>query len=135
MSIANEIPRLDEVIQTVSDVSSQPLSESVEVLSEYTVFEPADANKSSDNTDDLVEVDIAETDIEHASALSQPSVLNLWYIIKKSAINLILPFINGMMLGFGEILAHEIGFRYNWAGARVQPPRRMLARPANSKFL
>lgn len=54
--------------------------------------------------------------------------INLWTILRKSSINLILPFINGMMLGFGEILAHEIGFRYNWAGANVQPPRRIAQR-------
>jgi hypothetical protein len=35
------------------------------------------------------------------------------------AINLFLPFINGMMLGFGEILAHELGFKWGWVGARV----------------
>lgn len=52
--------------------------------------------------------------------------INVWDIFKKSAINLVLPFINGMMLGFGEILAHEIGFRYKWFGARVEPVRRML---------
>ncbi|ODV59826.1 Mim1p, partial [Ascoidea rubescens DSM 1968] len=50
---------------------------------------------------------------------------NLWKYITSSSVNLFLPFINGMMLGFGEILAHEIGFRYNWFGAKVQPPRRL----------
>lgn len=64
-----------------------------------------------------------------------PMTLNLFQIIKRSAINLILPFINGMMLGFGEILAHEVGFRYSWVGARVQPPRRMERRQLASKFL
>lgn len=61
--------------------------------------------------------------------------LNLWAIVRKSAINLVLPFINGMMLGFGEILAHEIGFRYNWIGAKVQPPRRLVKKNESSKFL
>lgn len=59
---------------------------------------------------------------------------NLWDIMKKSAINLILPFINGVMLGFGEILAHEIGFRYNWIGARVVPQIRHEQRE-ESKYL
>jgi len=35
------------------------------------------------------------------------------------SVNLVLPFINGLMLGFGEIIAHEIGFHYNWTGSRV----------------
>lgn len=50
---------------------------------------------------------------------------NVWDILIKGLINLVLPFINGLMLGFGEILAHEIGFKYGWTGARVQPARRM----------
>lgn len=49
---------------------------------------------------------------------------NLWDLFKKGAINMVLPFINGIMLGFGEILAHEIGFKYGFVGAKVQPPRR-----------
>lgn len=59
-------------------------------------------------------------------------------IVRKSAINLVLPFINGMMLGFGEILAHEIGFHYHWHGAKVEPPRRLAQRKlqeAGSKYL
>lgn len=53
---------------------------------------------------------------------------NLWAIVYKGAINVVLPFINGMMLGFGEILAHEIGFKFGFAGARVVPPRRQHTR-------
>lgn len=52
--------------------------------------------------------------------------LNVFDILRKGAINLVLPFINGIMLGFGEIFAHEIGFRYGLMGARVQPPRRQI---------
>lgn len=59
---------------------------------------------------------------------------NIWDVMKKGAINLILPFINGMMLGFGEILAHEIGFKYNWIGAKV-PPKRQERRERTAKFL
>lgn len=64
---------------------------------------------------------------------SNPTVIsfNIWEILKKGSINLVLPFINGIMLGFGEILAHEIGFKYGYVGARVQPPRRRLQRKPN----
>lgn len=67
----------------------------------------------------------------------EPFKFDLVALLRRSAINLVLPFINGMMLGFGEIVAHEIGFRYNWIGARVQPPRRAVQRAQNvdSKFL
>ncbi|KAG7697550.1 hypothetical protein KL951_002124 [Ogataea haglerorum] len=47
------------------------------------------------------------------------SSTSIWSFLGSCGINLVLPFINGVMLGFGEILAHEIGFRYNWAGAKV----------------
>lgn len=59
--------------------------------------------------------------------------LNMWSIICKGAVNFFLPFINGMMLGFGEILAHEIGFRYGYVGARVYPTRRYSTKE-KSKF-
>jgi len=45
-----------------------------------------------------------------------PTILSL---IRTAAINLILPFINGVMLGFGEIFAHELAFRWGWRGAKV----------------
>lgn len=44
---------------------------------------------------------------------------SVMHLLGRISINLILPFINGLMLGFGELFAHEIGFRYNWFGARV----------------
>lgn len=43
-----------------------------------------------------------------------------WSLIRGVAINLLLPFINGMMLGFGELFAHEAAFRLGWGGTRVR---------------
>lgn len=43
----------------------------------------------------------------------------LFSLIRGAAINLFLPFINGMMLGFGELFAHEAAFRLGWSGTRV----------------
>ena len=40
-------------------------------------------------------------------------------IIKRVLINLAVPFINGIMLGFGELFAHEIGVAYGWRQSRV----------------
>ena len=86
---------------------------------------------------------ISNEDILHTENLIQAGreesrserfYFNIWDVMKKGAINLILPFVNGMMLGFGEILAHEIGFKYNWVGAKVTPERR-IERKAQSKFL
>ncbi|KAG7820897.1 hypothetical protein KL920_000186 [Ogataea angusta] len=57
-----------------------------------------------------------ESNIQESAEVSFTS---FWSFLGSCGINLVLPFINGVMLGFGEILAHEIGFRYNWAGAKV----------------
>lgn len=43
----------------------------------------------------------------------------LWSMVRGAAINLLLPFINGMMLGFGELFAHEAAFRLGWGGTKV----------------
>ncbi|KAF3940787.1 hypothetical protein ABW19_dt0209831 [Dactylella cylindrospora] len=40
-------------------------------------------------------------------------------LLRSAAINLFLPFINGLMLGFGELFAHEIAFRLGWSGTNV----------------
>lgn len=45
-----------------------------------------------------------------------------WSLIRGAAINLFLPFINGMMLGFGELFAHEAAFRLGWGGTKVGYP-------------
>ncbi|RUP44253.1 outer membrane protein TOM13-domain-containing protein [Jimgerdemannia flammicorona] len=42
-------------------------------------------------------------------------------VLKSAAINFLLPFINGVMLGFGEICANEITFRMGWFGAKIIP--------------
>lgn len=57
------------------------------------------------------------------SSSSSPLMLysppTVWSLIRGAAINLVLPFINGLMLGFGELLAHEAAFRLGWGGTRV----------------
>ncbi|KAI3405222.2 hypothetical protein KGF56_001966 [Candida oxycetoniae] len=93
-------------------------------------------NSDITNTDELIDesriLDKEEEEKEEKFYRKRSGGLytsfSIWDIIKKSAINLVLPFINGMMLGFGEILAHEIGFHYRWHGARVEPPRRLQQR-------
>ncbi len=47
----------------------------------------------------------------------------LWSLVRGAAINLLLPFINGMMLGFGELFAHEAAFRLGWGGTKVSSMR------------
>jgi len=54
---------------------------------------------------------------------SSPLILysppTIWGLLRGAAINLFLPFLNGLMLGFGELLAHETAFRLGWAQTRV----------------
>ncbi|KAI1316825.1 Mitochondrial inner membrane protein oxa1 [Mortierella claussenii] len=52
-------------------------------------------------------------------------------LLKATAINFVLPFINGVFLGFGEICAHELTYRWGWTNSAhvVSVPGR---RPANA---
>lgn len=58
-----------------------------------------------------------------SSAASSPVILyqppTLWSIFRGAAINLFLPFVNGLMLGFGELFAHEAAFRLGWSNTKV----------------
>jgi len=38
-------------------------------------------------------------------------------ICKATAINFLLPFVNGVFLGFGEICAHELTYRWGWTNS------------------
>lgn len=51
------------------------------------------------------------------AVLYQPPTF--WRIIRGAAINLLLPFVNGLMLGFGELVAHEAAWRLGWSGTKV----------------
>ncbi|KAK2756408.1 hypothetical protein FQN54_005300 [Arachnomyces sp. PD_36] len=67
------------------------------------------------------------------SSESSPLILykppTFWGLVRGAAINLILPFVNGLMLGFGELLAHETAFRLGWSGTKIFPTHRQ-SRPA-----
>lgn len=45
----------------------------------------------------------------------------IWSIFRGASINLFLPFVNGMMMGFGELFAHEWAFRLGWSETKVFP--------------
>ncbi|KAK4096426.1 TOM13-domain-containing protein [Parathielavia hyrcaniae] len=66
-----------------------------------------------------------ETETSPPSSSSPAVILyqppTVWSIIRGAAINLFLPFINGMMLGFGELFAHEAAFRLGWSNTRHLP--------------
>ncbi|KAE8355797.1 TOM13-domain-containing protein [Aspergillus coremiiformis] len=62
------------------------------------------------------------------STSSSPLILykppTIWSILRGAAINLVLPFVNGLMLGFGELFAHEAAFRLGWSGTKIFPTYR-----------
>jgi len=57
------------------------------------------------------------------SSSSSPMILytppTVWSLMRGAAINLLLPFVNGLMLGFGELFANELAFRFGWSGTKV----------------
>ena len=58
------------------------------------------------------------------SSQSSPMILysppTIWGLLRGAAINILLPFVNGLMLGFGELLAHEAAWRLGWEGTKVR---------------
>jgi len=52
-----------------------------------------------------------------------------WGILRGAAINLFLPFVNGLMLGFGELFAHEAAFRLGWSNTKIFPDTRRTVGP------
>ncbi|KAG9193395.1 TOM13-domain-containing protein [Alternaria panax] len=63
-----------------------------------------------------------------ASSSSTPLILykppTLWGLLRGAAINLFLPFVNGLMLGFGELVANEAAYRLGWSGTKIFPSHR-----------
>ncbi|MCJ1392762.1 Mitochondrial inner membrane protein oxa1 [Xylographa bjoerkii] len=57
------------------------------------------------------------------SSSSSPIIVysppTIWSLLRGAAINVLLPFINGLMLGFGELFAHEAAFRLGWSGTKL----------------
>ncbi|KAK1070693.1 hypothetical protein LTR74_003867 [Friedmanniomyces endolithicus] len=80
-----------------------------------------DANHSNQDSSD-----------EPPSTSSSPMILysppTIWSVLRGAAINLLLPFVNGLMLGFGELFAHEAAFRLGWSGTKLSSPSRHISR-------
>ena len=86
-------------------------------LAESSMTIPSDSeNYSSGNHNDLSP--------SPPSSSTSPMILytppTIWGLLRGAAINLLLPFVNGLMLGFGELFAHEAAFRLGWSGTKVK---------------
>jgi hypothetical protein len=91
-------------------------------LSESQATFPSDSEIYDANYD--AEHSNSQDSEEQTSHSSSPLILysppTFLSIARGAAINLLLPFINGLMLGFGELFAHEAAFRLGWGGTRVR---------------
>ncbi|KAI9822435.1 MAG: hypothetical protein M1827_000154 [Pycnora praestabilis] len=88
-------------------------------LSDSAITIPSDSENYSANN---------ELSPSPPSSSSSPLILysppTIWGLLRGAAINLVLPFVNGLMLGFGELLAHEAAFRLGWSGTKIFPSHR-----------
>lgn len=94
---------------------------SVEIeVSEEIIEQDFGTGQASESVQEEEVVEIEEESIVPSTDSSyEHEAFSIAKFLGRVSINLILPFINGLMLGFGEIIAHEIGFHYNWTGSRV----------------
>ncbi|THZ44274.1 TOM13-domain-containing protein, partial [Aureobasidium pullulans] len=63
---------------------------------------------------------------DSASPLILYSPPTFWGLARGAAINLLLPFVNGLMLGFGELFANELAFRFGWSNTKIFPSHRRV---------
>ncbi|KAJ5241163.1 uncharacterized protein N7469_002754 [Penicillium citrinum] len=92
-------------------------------LFDSAVTVPSDSENYSANNE------MTSTQSESPSSSSgAPMILyqppSVWGLLRGAAINLILPFVNGLMLGFGELFAHEAAFRLGWSNTKIFPTYR-----------
>ena len=67
--------------------------------------------------------EMSDSPEEDSRSNSSPMILysppTIWGLLRGAGINLLLPFVNGLMLGFGELFANELAFRFGWSGTKV----------------
>ncbi|KAF5209043.1 putative mitochondrial import protein [Clavispora lusitaniae] len=115
LSIDPALIRETEAAVAMSQMSTEDLVSNEDISNTHNIILEG-RKESQEIIDDIDDVDEADTIVP----------FSLFDLLRKSAVNLFLPFINGIMLGFGEIFAHEIGFKYGFVGAKVYPPQRQL---------
>lgn len=104
---------------------ASPSPEGRDDLAESSLTMPSDSENYSANNE------LSSPSPSPPSSSSSPMILysppTIWSLLRGAAINLLLPFVNGLMLGFGELLAHEAAFRLGWSGTKVRNQGSMLA--------
>ncbi|CCC71733.1 hypothetical protein NCAS_0I00650 [Naumovozyma castellii] len=98
-----------------------------------------DRTTESDNDSTIEENKKGPTSLN--LSLSNSKYSRIISFVSSSSINLFLPFLNGLMLGFGELFAHEISWRFNWFGGsnnrgyKIYPESRKRKNTMDSKFI
>ncbi|KAI4636161.1 hypothetical protein J4E83_001115 [Alternaria metachromatica] len=91
-------------------------------LTESGITIPSDSENYDANNE------LTSSSPESASSSSTPLILykppTIWGLLRGAAINLFLPFVNGLMLGFGELVANEAAYRLGWSGTKIFPTHR-----------
>jgi hypothetical protein len=93
-----------------SDDQINPLTESGLTI-------PSDSEQYSRQDDDVSPSPPSSSNSPQMILYKPPT---FWGILRGAAINLFLPFVNGLMLGFGELFAHEAAFRLGWSNTKVR---------------
>ena len=107
---------LDSAVETSTYNTRKRISGQIiggEILSDEAEVVEEEENYTDD---DEASIEIRDTKNKNFLLVdnSWPMNSGIWKFIGSCSINLILPFINGLMLGFGELFAHELSWRYNW---------------------
>lgn len=126
-SLPYHLPRLSDILPRLDARSfdSHTSNHTINMdLSESQTTFPSDSEVYDANYD--ANHSNSQDSEEQASHSSSPLILysppTFLSILRGAAINLVLPFVNGLMLGFGELFAHEAAFRLGWGGTRVRMP-------------
>lgn len=84
-----------------------------------------DQLETSTDQDEAVLGTVSHQVVHHSARTNALNSLTLGCLAR----NLLLPFINGLALGFGELLAHELCWRIGWPArsVRVYPESRQSA--------
>ncbi|KAF2402955.1 TOM13-domain-containing protein [Trichodelitschia bisporula] len=84
---------------------------------------PSDLTQSGVTIPSDSEIYEGNNELSSSPPSSSPLILysppSAWGLFRGAVINLFLPFVNGLMLGFGELFAHEMAFRLGWANTKA----------------
>ncbi|KAG7869220.1 hypothetical protein KL918_000765 [Ogataea parapolymorpha] len=112
---------IEDLVHLASDIGTahQQVEQSPSMITEQEQNDLDQFHQDAKQESKILAQEAYPTNDNNIQESPDVSSTSIWSFLGSCGINLVLPFINGVMLGFGEILAHEIGFRYNWAGAKV----------------